>query len=218
MICFHNGSKRPAAVAVPGPRDTPPGPVETIRGLADFRPFSGRRIMPQLFSSRNVLKLLKKKACPGSRYGHTSAGRGTKAVSDRATRKTVRELYDAYARRDFERVAAFVHDDIDWVIYGPIAIFPFAGPRHGRAAVLAAMGAIAEHYSLESHRPEITIVEGERAAVIADVTFIQRATNRTLRFRVANFLRFQDGKLIEFREFANSFDVVEQALGRELEL
>jgi ketosteroid isomerase-like protein len=39
-----------------------------------------------------------------------------------------------------------------------------------------------------------------------------------LRFRVANFLRFQDGRVIEFREFSNSFDVVEQALGRELRL
>jgi ketosteroid isomerase-like protein len=39
-----------------------------------------------------------------------------------------------------------------------------------------------------------------------------------LRFRVANFLRIQDEKLIEFREFADSFDQVEQALGRVVEL
>ena len=39
-----------------------------------------------------------------------------------------------------------------------------------------------------------------------------------MRFRIANFMRFQDGKLIEFLEFVNSFDVVEQALGRELAL
>jgi hypothetical protein len=28
----------------------------------------------------------------------------------------------------------------------------------------------------------------------------------------------QEGRLIEFREFINSFDAVEQALGRELQL
>lgn len=134
------------------------------------------------------------------------------------TRDTVRELYDAYARRDFERVAAFIHDDIDWVIFAPVSIFPFAGPRHGRAAVLQAMAGIAAAYALESYKQEIMIVDGERAAVMSDVSFTQRATNRTIRFRVANFLRFQDGRLIEFREFSNSFDVVEQALGRELQL
>jgi ketosteroid isomerase-like protein len=139
-------------------------------------------------------------------------------VSQGGTRETVRQLYDAYARRDFERIAAFIHDDIDWVIYSPVSVFPFAGPRRGRAAVLEAMAAIAALYSLESYKLEIMLVDGERAAVMSDVSFTQRATNRTLRFRVANFLRYQDGKLIEFREFANSFDVVEQALGRELQL
>jgi Ketosteroid isomerase-related protein len=128
------------------------------------------------------------------------------------------ELYDAYGRRDFDRVAALLHDDIDWVIYSPVSVFPFAGPRHGRAAVLQALGGIAEQYVLESYVPEIMIVDGDRAAVMSDVSFKQRATDRIMRFRIANFLRFQDARVIEFREFANSFDVVEQVLGRELKL
>ncbi len=139
-------------------------------------------------------------------------------MAESDTRATVRELYDAYGRRDFERVAALIHDDIDWVIYGPVGVFPFAGPRRGRAAVLSALAGIAELYSLESYTPEIILADGDRAAVMSDVSFKQRATNRTMRFRVANFLRLQDGKVIEFREFANTFDVVEQALGRELQL
>ena len=134
------------------------------------------------------------------------------------TRSTVIALYGAYARRDFEHIAAALHEDIDWVIYSPVSVFPFAGARRGRTAVLEAMAGIAEHYLLESYNSEITIVDGDRAAVMSDVKFTQRSTGRTLRFRVANFLRFQDGKLIEFREFANSFDIVEQALGRELNL
>jgi ketosteroid isomerase-like protein len=34
-------------------------------------------------------------------------------VSENGTRAIVRELYDAYGRRDFERVAALIRDDID---------------------------------------------------------------------------------------------------------
>ena len=139
-------------------------------------------------------------------------------MSEGGTRETVQRLYDAYARRDFDQIAAALHDDIDWVIYSPVSVFPFAGQRQGRAAVLQAMAGIAEQYVLESYKNEITIVDGDRAAVMSDVSFTQRATLRILRFRVANFLRFQDGKLIEFREFANSFDVVEQAPGRELDI
>lgn len=133
-------------------------------------------------------------------------------------RASVRDLYDAYGRRDFERVAALIHDDIDWVIYAPIAVFPFAGPRHGRAAVLAAMAEIAVHFSLEGYQPEIMIVDGERAALMSNVSYRQRSTGRVLRIRVAGFLRWREGRLIEYREFVDSFDAVEQALGRELQL
>lgn len=130
----------------------------------------------------------------------------------------VAEIYDAYERRDLARVAAFLHDDIDWIIYGPVSIFGFAGPRRGRAAVLEVLAAIAEIFILERYEREVVLVEGDRAAIMADVTFTQRASERVLRFRVANFLRFKDGRVIEFREFANTFDLVEQVLGRELAL
>jgi ketosteroid isomerase-like protein len=133
-------------------------------------------------------------------------------------RAIVTDLYAAYARRDFDRVAALIHDDIDWVIYAPMSVFPFAGPRRGRPAVLAAMAEIAKSFSLESYKPEVMLVEGERAALISDVSYRQRSTGRVLRLRIAGFLRLQDGRVVEYREFIDSFDAVEQALGRELQL
>lgn len=139
-------------------------------------------------------------------------------MAESETRAIVQEVYGAYARGDHDRLSALIHDDIDWIIYGPVTIFPFAGPRRGRAAVLQALADMAKAYELESYKPELIVVEGERAAVMSDVSLRQRATGRTLRFRVANFLRIADGRVIEFREFANTFDVVEQALGRELSL
>src|SRR5665213_2600345 len=130
-------------------------------------------------------------------------------ADDDDTRAIVRELYDAYGRRNFDRVAALIHDDIDWMVESPVHVFPFAGTRHGRAAVLQALGSIAELFVLQSYTSEIVIVDGDRAAVMSDISFTQRSTKRVLRFRVANFLRIEDGKVIEFREFSNTFDVVE---------
>lgn len=134
------------------------------------------------------------------------------------TRATVDALYDAYERGDLQRVAALIHDDIDWMMFAPVSVFSFAGPRRGRKAVLEVMAAIAGRFSVESYKREIVVVEGDRAAVMSDVAFKQRATGRVMRFRVANFLRFQDGYAIEFREFFDTFDVVEQVLGHELNI
>jgi ketosteroid isomerase-like protein len=139
-------------------------------------------------------------------------------VTDNANRALVHTLYDAYGRGDVDRFAPLIADDIDWIIHGPLQVFPFVGPRHGKAEVLAALAAIAKDYVLERYEPEIVVVEGDRAAVMSGVAVVQRSTGRTLTFRKANFLRFQDGRVVEFREFFDTFDVVEQALGRWLDV
>ena len=92
-------------------------------------------------------------------------------MAESDTRASVRDLYDAYGRRDFERVAALIHDDIDWLIYALMALFPFAGPRRGRPAVLEAMAAIAEAFALEGYKPEVMIVDGARAALMSDAAY-----------------------------------------------
>ena len=69
------------------------------------------------------------------------------------TRALVTDLYAAYGRRDYNRVAEFIHDDVDWIIYGPMKVFPFAGHRRGKAAVLDALGGIAQDYTLERYVP-----------------------------------------------------------------
>ena len=83
-------------------------------------------------------------------------------------------------------------------------------------AALEALGHIAEDYLLESYVPQVTVIDGDRAAVMSDVAFKQRSSGRALRFHLADFLRFRDGRLVEFREFMNTFDVVQQALNRLL--
>jgi ketosteroid isomerase-like protein len=109
-----------------------------------------------------------------------------------------------------------IHDEIDWIIHGPVQVFSFIGPRRGKSEVLQTLADLARDYALERYEPEIIIVDKERAAVMSNVAFTQRATQRTLSFRLVNLLRFQDGKLVEFREFSDTFDIVEQALGRWL--
>jgi ketosteroid isomerase-like protein len=137
-------------------------------------------------------------------------------VTNDDMRTLVCDLYAAYAGGDGARVAAMIDDDVDWIIYGPVQVFPFVGARRGKEAVLETLAGVSAEYAVERYQPETIVVEGDRAAVMSNVAFIQRSTGRMLSFRNANFLRFRDGRVVEFREFSDTFDVVEQALGRWL--
>ena len=46
-------------------------------------------------------------------------------------RPTVEAFYRASAARDLEGVASFLADDVDWLVQGPVDVFPFLGQRHG---------------------------------------------------------------------------------------
>jgi len=46
----------------------------------------------------------------------------------------------------------------------------------------------------------------------------QRASGRVIQLFIADFLRFRDGRIVEMREFMDSFDAVQQVLGREIYL
>jgi ketosteroid isomerase-like protein len=129
------------------------------------------------------------------------------------TRTTVLAMYEAYREGDAARVAALVHDDIDWVIHGPARVFPFEGPRRGKDQVMQVLAEIGRHFELKRYEQEILIVEGDRAAVLSRVSFVQRSTGRTMSLRLVNFIRVQDGQIIEFREFSDTFDTVEQVMG-----
>lgn len=60
---------------------------------------------------------------------------------------------------------------------------------------------------------EEILIEGERAATFMRLSAIHAATGRAVSYRCAQFLRFSDGELVEFRALIDSFDAAEQVLG-----
>jgi ketosteroid isomerase-like protein len=143
---------------------------------------------------------------------------GGAAVTTEMTRAALDDLIRAFDLGDHERLAARYDDDIDWIIYAPVTIFPYAGARHGKNEVLACFAMIYQTYSVIKTTVTQKIVDGDRAATITETQLVQRETGRTIRSRMANFMRFRDGKMIEYRGFTDSFDTAEQVLGHEIEI
>jgi ketosteroid isomerase-like protein len=138
-------------------------------------------------------------------------------MTEEMTRAAVRDLLDAFSKGDFDRLARLYDENIDYMFYAPVSVFPFTGPRQGRMAVFQAFAEMFKAYKIERQVVETVIVDDDRAAALSDVTLVQRSTGRTVRSRVASFYRFRNGRVIEYRGFIDSFDAVEQALGHWIE-
>jgi ketosteroid isomerase-like protein len=137
-------------------------------------------------------------------------------------RSAIRELidtwYDAHKHADlafFERILA---DDIEWTMHGPPQAFPVPNSLYGKRAVLDAIAQVHEALYVVRNVQREVMIDGDRAAVISDRTVVQRATGRTLVYRVAAFLRFRGDKLVSYQSFYDSFDMLEQVIGQVLEV
>lgn len=139
-------------------------------------------------------------------------------MTSEATRVALDDVIDAFQCGDHKRLASRYDDDVDWHLHAPVTVFPFAGFRRGKNEVLAGLAVVYQSFEVASYEVPLRLVDGDLAATIAEIKVVQRATGRVIRSRLASFMRFRDGKMIEYRGFTDSFDSAEQVLGYEIEI
>jgi len=67
-----------------------------------------------------------------------------------------------------------------------------------------------------SFEPETMLVDGEHASMLSRQLARRSDDGRVLSFRVANFIRFHNDRLVRNLSLLDSFDAVEQVLGHAL--
>jgi len=135
------------------------------------------------------------------------------------TRQVVDAFYDAYTTGDRDKLAAMLHDDVEWSISGPISVLRYCGERHGKAQVLElACNILPSVLADLKVRPESVVISGDSVATLNRMTARRRSDGRQIGYRFAHFIRFQDGKVIETLSIIDTFDAAEQMLGHSLAL
>jgi ketosteroid isomerase-like protein len=134
------------------------------------------------------------------------------------SRSVVDRFCNAYAVRDADKVAEFLDADVEWTISGPIEYLHFCGTHRGKDNVLDLIRRrIPEVIRTFSFVPESVLVEGDQLAMLHRQSSRRAADGRVINFRVANFIRFRDNKIVSNLSLLDTFDAVEQVLGHRIE-
>jgi len=129
-----------------------------------------------------------------------------------------RALHRAINERQLEDLEALLDDDVDWAIYGPIDMFPFLGARRGKAAVLEVIRQVAENVRVHRFEREQIMLGTDSAASMMRYSLTSLDSNKPISLRLAHFAQFKAGRLRSIRVLVDTFDLVEQALGRPIHL
>ena len=144
-------------------------------------------------------------------------GVGTKTMTKPVPRAWVEAFYKTLANADFVALEPYLAEDVTWTINGPIDILPFCGQRKGKALVLKLLDRdIPAFLDKRVLVPSGILVDGNQAAVFGKLTARSRDAGHPISYRIAQFFRFEDRKVIEYVSLIDSFDAVEQVLGHSL--
>lgn len=132
-------------------------------------------------------------------------------------RSVVEGFYKALASADFEALDTYLHDDVVWTISGPVDVLPFCGPRHGKELVLKLLDRDIPVF-LEKRRliPSAMLIDGDRVAVFGKLMASRGDIGRKISYHIAQFVRFENEKVVEYVSLIDSFDAVEQVLGKQI--
>jgi ketosteroid isomerase-like protein len=129
-----------------------------------------------------------------------------------------RALHRAINERRYEDLEELIDDDVDWAIYGPVDMFPFLGARRGKEAVLEVIRQIAENVRVHRFDRETIMLGVDSASSMLRYSLTALDSNKPISLRVAHFAQFKAGRLSNIRILLDTFDLVEQALGRPIHL
>ena len=129
-----------------------------------------------------------------------------------------RALHRAINDRHFEDIETLIDEDVEWALYGPIDMFPFLGARQGKDAVLDVIRQLADNFRVRRFDRESIMLGVDSAASMLRYSLTALDSNKPISLRVAQFAQFRAGKLVSLRVLIDTFDLVEQALGRAIHL
>jgi ketosteroid isomerase-like protein len=129
-----------------------------------------------------------------------------------------RALHSGINERRPEDLETQIDDDVDWVIYGPVDMFPFLGARRGKTAVLEVCRQISENVQVHRFDRESIMLGEDSAASMMRYSLTALDSNKPISLRLAHFARFRAGRLLNIRVLLDTYDLVEQTLGRPIHL
>ncbi len=119
----------------------------------------------------------------------------------------VQQMYAAYGKGDVSAILAHLADDVVW---SSPAVEPmrWGGTRHGRQETIGFFEGLNEQLSDPSLEISEYIADGDHVATFGTFSATVRQTGRRLTSPIAHYFRFRNGKVAEYRNYADTATMV----------
>jgi hypothetical protein len=137
-------------------------------------------------------------------------------MTDDLNRQRVLKFLDAYYSGDAATATACCDEELDSITYAPIELFPHLGHKHGRVWVAEAIKTQQKRYASRKYEIKLMVADGDHIATTQFISLTKRNDERVVHLEAAEFFTLRAGRILVHRSFFDSFDFVQQLLGKDL--
>ena len=137
-------------------------------------------------------------------------------MAENLNKRRILDYLKAGYAGDIERAASYYDDELDFIGYAPIDVFPTLGQKFGKAAMVQSLVRMHAMYRLVEYDVTSIVAEDNRVAAMLDLRMFARKDDRMIRIPFGNFYTLRQGRIHIFRQFMDSFDAVQQKLRIDL--
>ncbi len=137
-------------------------------------------------------------------------------MSTRSARECVIRFLDAFYAGDIVAAEACCHEAVSTITHAPVDLFPHLGFKQGRNWLGEVIRAQQQRFTQRRHLLRFIAADGLRVATICDLSFAKRRDGRIVQISAGEFFTLSGGRIYEHHAFFDSFDLVQQLMGRDL--
>jgi len=128
-------------------------------------------------------------------------------MSEQENVKVVQDAYAAFGRSDVPGLLNHMTEDIDWQMFGAPEL-PTAGPHPGKPEVSRFFKEVGETWSFEKFEPRQFIAQGDMVVALGFYSGTAKRNGRTFGSEFAHVFTVRNGKVVKFREYTDTANMV----------
>jgi ketosteroid isomerase-like protein len=132
------------------------------------------------------------------------------------TRQLILDYLAACYSGDLDRAATFYDDDIDFICYAPVELFPALGQKRGKAEMVASLADLHARFHIVEYEVKFIAADVDHVAASLVLRLRAKDNDRIIRSDMGNFFTLRNNRIVTYRQFIDSFDIVQQVLGRDI--
>ncbi len=129
-------------------------------------------------------------------------------MNEKQNQRLVEQIYAAFGRGDLTALINALSEDVIWSVPRGAEI-PWGGRRRGHKEVSQFFQVIAEKLEVNGFKPREYFTRGDKVIALGWERIHVKSTGRTYEVEWAHEWKVSDGKVTEFREYADTATIIE---------